>query len=194
MPHTEVFLDNQRAVIAKHLSDAKSYVLVAMAYFTDAGLFNLLCKRAQEGIRVQLIVRDDETNILSGINYEKLNEINGYFAYDNKLHHKFCIIDGMTILSGSYNWTNQAVYNHEDLTVISDDLDTAYRFIVRFFTVKTTISPLRIKMIDNTNIDGERVLREMTNENREKRDSLSKRILERKMKALGLKPNNDQPT
>src|SRR6187399_3760238 len=102
MSKTEVFLDGQRAIIAKHLNEAKSYILVAVAYFTDVGLFKLLIRKAQEGVRVRLIVRDDETNILSEIDYDSLNKLNGYFAYDKNVHHKFCVIDGLIVLSGSY--------------------------------------------------------------------------------------------
>jgi phosphatidylserine/phosphatidylglycerophosphate/cardiolipin synthase-like enzyme len=154
MSKTEVFLEGQRAVIARHLNDAKSYILVAMAYFTDAGLFNMLIKKAQEGIRVQLIVRDEETNVLSEIDYENLNNLNGYFSYDKKIHHKFCVIDGLSVLSGSYNWTNQAAnINHEDLTVITDDMDTAYRYSARFFSIKTGLTPFSIKLRDGMKPD-----------------------------------------
>jgi phosphatidylserine/phosphatidylglycerophosphate/cardiolipin synthase-like enzyme len=192
MSKTEVFLEGQRAVIARHLNNAKSYILVAMAYFTDAGLFNMLIKKAQEGIRVQLIVRDEETNVLSEIDYEKLNSLNGYFSYDKKIHHKFCVIDGLSVLSGSYNWTNQAAnINHEDLTVITDDMDAAYRYSVRFFSMKTNVTPFTIQLHDGMSPDSEETLRGLTKD-RHVRKKLSPEIRQRIADRLNkLRPPQD---
>lgn len=136
MPRTEVFLEGQRSVIVKQVTGAKSFILVAMAYFTDSSLFDLLVKKAREGVRVQLIVRDDEVNTMSGIDYAALKSINGDFCYNKTIHNKFCVIDGTTILSGSYNWTNQARNNHEDLTLIDGDLRAAALFMIKFFKIK----------------------------------------------------------
>lgn len=136
MASTEVFLEGQHGVIAKHIKNAKSVILVAVAYFTDSSLFDLLLKKAEEGVRVQLIVRDDEINVMSGINYEALKNFNGDFCFNKIIHNKFCVIDAKTVLSGSYNWTYQARRNHEDLTVINDELLTATMFMIKFFKIK----------------------------------------------------------
>ncbi|TAE00475.1 MAG: hypothetical protein EAZ97_05805 [Bacteroidetes bacterium] len=33
------------------------------------------------------------------------------------MHNKFCVIDSDIVLTGSYNWTNQAQRNDENITV-----------------------------------------------------------------------------
>lgn len=38
------------------------------------------------------------------------------------MHHKFCVIDGKTALLGSYNWSNNAKKNFENLLLLNDEL------------------------------------------------------------------------
>lgn len=39
----------------------------------------------------------------------------------SKMHHKFVILDGRTVLTGSYNWTTESEeQNYENLVVLSD--------------------------------------------------------------------------
>lgn len=34
------------------------------------------------------------------------------------MHHKFCIIDLKKVITGSFNWTNKANFNNENISVI----------------------------------------------------------------------------
>lgn len=36
------------------------------------------------------------------------------------MHHKFAIFESNVVISGSYNWTNSAEFNEENITVITD--------------------------------------------------------------------------
>lgn len=177
MPKTEIFLDGQRAVIMKQLKEAKSLILVAMAYFTDEGLFNLLFKKAQEGLRVQLIVGDDEVNTMSGINYEILKTVNADFCLRKNVHHKFCVIDARTVLSGSYNWTNQARINHEDLTLIDDDIQTALMFMIKFFKIKDPAHFIKLAMQQDSYKSKER--ESSASKREERKAAIRKRIDDR---------------
>jgi len=44
------------------------------------------------------------------------------------MHHKFAILDGETLLTGSYNWTRGAARDNEENLVVTTDL----RFIAPF--------------------------------------------------------------
>ena len=49
---------------------------------------------------------------------------------DRLMHHKFCILDGLT---GSYNWTNKAAHrNEENLVLITGDPELARHFLREF--------------------------------------------------------------
>ena len=48
-----------------------------------------------------------------------------YEEGDQLMHHKFCVIDRSTVITGSYNWSFRAQENEENITVI-----TATYFII----------------------------------------------------------------
>jgi phosphatidylserine/phosphatidylglycerophosphate/cardiolipin synthase-like enzyme len=40
---------------------------------------------------------------------------------EHHMHHKFALVDGTTLLNGSYNWTRSAgAFNEENLVVTSE--------------------------------------------------------------------------
>jgi hypothetical protein len=55
-----------------------------------------------------------------------------------------------TVLSGSYNWTNQARRNHEGLTVLDGDIQVAADLMVQFFKVKDPFRSLRRSSMTDT--------------------------------------------
>jgi phosphatidylserine/phosphatidylglycerophosphate/cardiolipin synthase-like enzyme len=127
--------------IIEQLKLAKFTVWVAVAWFTDRVLFDCLMANKQQGVNVQLIIVDDEINENSGLNYEKEFEtyrIKKVGNYENLMHHKFCIIDLKKVISGSYNWTNKARYNNEDIT-ITDSREVAEKFSAKFIELKKTV-------------------------------------------------------
>ena len=49
------------------------------------------------------------------------------------MHHKFCIVDGITLLNGSLNWTVQAVTgNQEDVVIFRQATTLAAQFTTEF--------------------------------------------------------------
>ncbi|HEY6292854.1 MAG TPA: phospholipase D-like domain-containing protein, partial [Terriglobia bacterium] len=60
-----------------------------------------------------------------GIPYRLLH---GRSGVGSKMHHKFVVLDGQTVASGSYNWTMESEErNHENLIVLrAPELATAY--------------------------------------------------------------------
>ena len=52
-----------------------------------------------------------------------------------KFHHKFCVIVGETVITGSYNWTVLAdESNHENLLIVRDT-ETARKYTAQFEAV-----------------------------------------------------------
>lgn len=77
---------------------------------------------AAQGVNVQVIINNDDINRRTGFDFESYFEtyrVNGFGAYqDNILHDKFCVIDLKTTINGSFNWTNRAMYNQENINII----------------------------------------------------------------------------
>ena len=132
------YFRNQKEVIIQCLNKAKHSIVIAMAYFTDKSLFDILLSKTREKVQVYLLVQADEINSLSGIDFSQLNGEFGEFVMidrEQKLNSKFCVIDGYIILHGSYNWTYQATDNIENLTVSEGDIKSAAQFINQFFRI-----------------------------------------------------------
>lgn len=111
------------------LFKAKSSIRIAVSWFTNELLLHPLILKLQSGVSVELIINDDEIN-KGG---ENSLDFSDFIANGGKLmwntskqlmHEKFCIIDDRVVITGSYNWTNKAEFNHEDVTIFYDEADT----------------------------------------------------------------------
>jgi PLD-like domain len=139
---TQAYFDDIQLHILRELKRAKSSIHIAVAWFTDPDIFAALCQKAQAGVRVELITFNDGINCRSGIKYDQLNGLGGLFLMvgDKKrgsavMHNKFCVIDGSTVITGSYNWSRQAKANYENITVISNHPELAQQFLQEFETM-----------------------------------------------------------
>ncbi|WP_342429998.1 phospholipase D-like domain-containing protein [Neobacillus sp. FSL H8-0543] len=114
--------ENIQRDIREQLDQALFTIWVSVAWFTDRVLFEKLKEMAAQGVNVQVIINNDDINRRTGFDFESYFEtyrVNGFGAYqDNILHDKFCVIDLKTTINGSFNWTNRAMYNQENINII----------------------------------------------------------------------------
>ncbi len=52
------------------------------------------------------------------------------------MHHKFCVIDQETIITGSYNWSRRARINDENIIVVTDAPDLAGQYLETFHALR----------------------------------------------------------
>ena len=138
---TQAYFKNIRSHITKELQSANISIYAAVAWFTDVKLFKILCDKATEGLDVQLIVVDDFITRGCTINYKDLEKAGGkvYLIDENKgalMHNKFCVVDEINTITGSYNWSMKAASNHENITISSNNIDLATSFIDEFRRIK----------------------------------------------------------
>ena len=131
---------NIHKVIIGHLEHAQSEIVAAIAWFTDRDIFEVLCKKARAGIKVSVALIGDEINQgPGGLNFHRLNNFGGQVIFlppgsrnDRTMHHKFCVIDRSTVITGSYNWSHKARSNDENITVVTDSTDFAGKYLDTF--------------------------------------------------------------
>lgn len=110
------------------LESSKREVVLAIYQFTSPELGKLVNKVAKK-VKVRILIDEEQTQgkysqdqYLKGDGIElKYVRLPGYGADREKFHHKFCVIDGETVATGSYNWTVLAdEKNYENLLVLRD--------------------------------------------------------------------------
>ena len=135
---TEAFFTDIREVLVREIGLARQSIHVAVAWFTDRVIFAALLKRQRAGIHVSLCITQDDKDINfqpNGLAFAQLEAAGGRFwVIENRLmHHKFCILDGRDVLTGSYNWTNKAARsNEENLVLTTGDPELAHSFLREF--------------------------------------------------------------
>ncbi|WP_154657060.1 phospholipase D-like domain-containing protein [Hugenholtzia roseola] len=119
-----VHFQNIKNVLLGSLSEAERDIWVAVAWFTDRDLLASLQARLRVGVRVRVILLQDDINFGQyGLDFSEFKRLGGELVAVSKelMHNKFCIIDKKKVLSGSYNWTFRAAnQNKENLIVIKE--------------------------------------------------------------------------
>jgi hypothetical protein len=138
---------NIHKVIIDHLEQAQSEIVAAVAWFTDRDIFEVLCKKAGSGISVSVALIGDEINQAPGaLKFQRLDALGGRVLFlppgsrdEPTMHHKFCVIDRSTVITGSYNWSHKARSNDENITVVTDATDFAGKYLDTFETLLVRI-------------------------------------------------------
>ncbi len=110
-------------------------LLEAAGTSVDAALYRLNLPRlareleaaAARGVRVRLVLdrgKFEETRatqeLLGAANFS-FRLLRGRHGVGSKMHHKFVILDGRTVLTGSYNWTLESEEeNYDNLVIVRD--------------------------------------------------------------------------
>ena len=101
---------------------ARSTLDIAMYSFTSRELFSGLEEAGRRGVRVRVVA--DYLQAASPSSVVPWLDGNGVqaraYQKGTTMHNKFAVIDGKTILTGSYNWsTNADERNRENMLIIS---------------------------------------------------------------------------
>lgn len=152
---TEAIFDSIADRIHLELEQASNSIYIAVAWLTNRNLFNVLLKKAQQGITVQLMLSNDHINNQSYVDYNQLNTLNSaaYLIGDGRsdlMHNKFCVIDSNTVINGSYNWSYKAEQNHENILITKGDTVLAEQFIKQFKKIRNAYFEIHDDPIDFT--------------------------------------------
>ena len=114
------------------LTETKHCLKIAVSWFTNYSIFKQIKELAESGIKIQLIINNDLIN--NGgycLNMDELIKAGvevSLIEYPHLLHHKFCIIDNTTVITGSYNWTRFSAKNYENITIIQNNEEIIEQF------------------------------------------------------------------
>ena len=149
------------AVIVADLDRAQQSIDAAVAWLTDPALFEALLKAARRGCRVRLALLNDAINRQSGLNLERLRAAGGDVFWipaaeergAGSLHHKFCVMDGDGVITGSYNWTRRASRADENILRVWGDAALAQGYLAAFdrllekYALRPAVPPLDTQQV-----------------------------------------------
>jgi hypothetical protein len=126
------FQDIQNKILVA-LDGAKVSIRVIMAWFTNDTLFDKLLEKHNQGVDVEISIYDDGVNKKHGVDFTKLPHKRIKRGQRGGLmHDKFCVIDNQVVVTGSYNWTNNAEFRNDENITIEHDQAQATRFSVEY--------------------------------------------------------------
>ncbi len=156
-----IITENIENEILSQLNKAEKSIDIAVAWITSERLLNKIKEKKQQGVRIRILCWKDENEQDKN---SKLKSIGGlkrdfFEIYEfDRMHLKICIIDEKIVIKGSYNWTEAAKSNTEEISII-DDARAVSSYQEEFDKLRAFI----IREIDNKKLKNE-ILKEAKNE------------------------------
>jgi len=136
---------NHQQVVAQFLFQAQHTIDIAMCWFSNPALFSILLKKIKSGVQIRLILQFDQANFhAKALDFRQMINKGGtikVYQPNKLLHHKFAIVDGKNILTGSYNWTKT---KHADNILILEDEHLAKAYLNEFEKLWAYTEPLSL--------------------------------------------------
>jgi phosphatidylserine/phosphatidylglycerophosphate/cardiolipin synthase-like enzyme len=144
----QAWADSSNGSIGKLLAGSRERVDLALFVFSEPTLANILQTQFRQGVKVRgtidrqfayrsyssvlTLMGIDSNNLCqaTAVGSQALNTLGvPTLPTGDLLHHKFAVIDGRTVITGSHNWSNAANYhNDETLLTIQDNPVVAAHF------------------------------------------------------------------
>lgn len=131
--HNEAKFSDIERHILEFLDMAVASIDVCVAWFTIEELRDKLLEKAKDGVKVRVIIYQDGVNQTKGVDLSGLNHKEYRGERGGIMHDKFCVIDNVHTICGSYNWTKNAEdKNDEDAAFHREDYKFASEYTKRF--------------------------------------------------------------
>ncbi len=123
----------QQAVVSQIRKAAQS-IDIAMYYLSSGDIARALVKARENNVRVRIVLdqgQEIEPASKSGYLVKHGFEIRYHLGF-GLMHNKFAIIDGKSLITGSFNWTLTAEERNEENLLIITDAGTIEKYEERF--------------------------------------------------------------
>jgi phosphatidylserine/phosphatidylglycerophosphate/cardiolipin synthase-like enzyme len=123
----------QEAVISE-IRKAAQTIDIAMYYLSSRDIAQALVKARENNVRVRIVLdqgQEIESASKSGYLIKHGFDIRYHLGF-GLMHNKFAIIDGKSLITGSFNWTLTAEERNEENLLIITDEGTIAKYEERF--------------------------------------------------------------
>ncbi|XP_063171015.1 mitochondrial cardiolipin hydrolase [Candoia aspera] len=148
LPHGESALGR---LLARVLAARRSLELCVFA-FSSPQLGRAVALLHRRGVRVRVIV-DADYMAVRGSQIGPLRRAGIQVRHDQEsgyMHHKFAIIDKKVLITGSLNWTTQAIQNNRENVLVVEDQDCVNIFLAEFEKIWEDYNPTNYTFLSKT--------------------------------------------
>lgn len=144
----EAIFDDIKPKIIQEINNATTVINIAVAWLSDKDIINAIINIAERGVVIRIILYKTDSNNETIESLKSISNIVQYavpsFGANGKslMHNKFATFDNSTVITGSYNWSFNAIENIENIIIITDETlarsfsDKFTRLIVQFSEFK----------------------------------------------------------
>ncbi len=121
--------------ILSAVNSAKENISFLAYSFTSDELAQALIERAKAGVTVRGVFDKDQYHSNSGTEYDTVHNAGldvWLDANPRLMHHKVIIIDGQVVITGSYNFSNNAEQYNDENTLIIHNPEIAAQYLAEF--------------------------------------------------------------
>jgi phosphatidylserine/phosphatidylglycerophosphate/cardiolipin synthase-like enzyme len=151
---TQPWSQSSNGLIGKTLNSAEKSVDMALFVFSEQRLVNILENRHQESVQIRALIEPQfayrsysEALDMMGISLSNKckYELNNHpwqnpittvgvplLPKGDLLHHKFAVIDGQTVITGSHNWSEAANNGNDETLLVIENPVVAAHYIREF--------------------------------------------------------------
>lgn len=129
------FINIQNQILTE-LDKAQVSISVAMAWFTNDALFQKLIEKLHQGVRIEMVIYNDGVNAKHGVDFSQFDSVKIRSERGGIMHDKFCIIDNQVVITGSYNWSDNAEFRNEENIAVIENPKLATEYSVKFRELK----------------------------------------------------------
>lgn len=120
--------------ILRQLNSARSSIDICVFTISDNRISDQILEAHRRQVQVRIIT-DNHKQYDAGSDVEWLVREGIPTRFDrtpDHMHHKFCIVDGLALINGSFNWTRSASERNQENIVVSRDIPLIQQFQQQF--------------------------------------------------------------
>ncbi|XP_055566081.1 mitochondrial cardiolipin hydrolase [Falco biarmicus] len=139
LPHGESSLGR----LLRHLLSARRSLDLCLFAFSSPQLGRAVRLLHRRGVRVRVLT-DAQYMALRGSQIGPLRLAGIPVRHDQEsgyMHHKFAVVDGRLLITGSLNWTTQAIQNNRENVLVTDDAEYVTAFLDEFERIWEEYNP-----------------------------------------------------
>jgi mitochondrial cardiolipin hydrolase len=130
--------------LARLIKAAKKEIVVAVYAFSSKYLGQALSAALKRGVKIRIILDGDNARKAYSIDEWLVGEgieVRFITVKGGNMHHKFMLIDGKRLVTGSYNYTNESEFRNHEAAIFTNNKALIQSFAAEFESLWCQCAP-----------------------------------------------------